>query len=444
MEVIQSISDFIWSKLLVPLLLGTGVYLFVRLRFISFRRLPESFRTLIGKYSTCKDRGEISYFQALATGLSATIGIGNIAGVATAISLGGPGALFWMWITAIVGMAIRYTSAFLAVKYRKIDPDGSVRGGPMYYLTEGLHLKWLGIIFSICTVIATLGIGNMVQTNTVASELYDAFGIPKIVTGIIIGALVGLVIIGGIKRIGKVASALTPFMAAVYISGALIVLCINYKNILPTFKLIFLQAFSATSAIGGFAGASILFTIRMGVARGLFSNEAGLGSSPMIYAASKTDDPMKTGFISMLGPFIDTIIVCTMTGLVIISTGMWKSGETGAVLTAKSFQVALPHGRYIVTAGIVLFAISTCISWSYYGDKGIEFLAGRKAIMPYRYIYIVALPVGAIFQLKLIWNLADIANALMALPNLLGLLLLSNIVVKYTLKRETNHFSQTF
>jgi len=438
MEVIQSISDFIWGKLLVPLLLGTGLYLFIRLRFISLRKLPESFKTLIGRYSTKKDKGEISYFQALATGLSATIGIGNIAGVATAISLGGPGALFWMWVTAIVGMATRYTSAFLAVKYRKIDPDGSVRGGPMYYLTEGLNLKWLGIIFSICTVIATLGIGNMVQTNTVASELYDAFGVPKIVTGVIIGILVGLVIIGGIKRIGKVASALTPFMAIVYISGALIVLCINYKNILPTFKLIFLQAFSTTSAIGGFAGASVLFTIRMGVARGLFSNEAGLGSSPMIYAASKTDDPMKTGFISMLGPFVDTIIVCTMTGLVIISTGMWNCGETGAVLTAKSFQSALPYGRYIVTAGIILFAVSTCISWSYYGDKGIEFLIGKKAIMPYRYVYIIALPVGAIFQLKLIWNLADIANALMALPNLLGLLLLSNIVVKYTFKKEFN------
>ena len=435
MEVIQNISDFIWGKLLVPLLLGTGLYLFIRLRFISIRKLSESFKTVFGRYSTGKDKGEISYFQALATGLSATIGIGNIAGVATAISIGGPGALFWMWVTAIVGMATRYTSAFLAVKYRKINSDGSVSGGPMYYLTEGLNLKWLAVIFSICTVIATFGIGNMVQTNTVASELYDAFGIPKIITGLIIGILVGLVIIGGIKRIGKVASALTPFMSIIYLVGALIVLCINYKSIIPTFKLIFYCAFNSTSAIGGFTGASVLFTIRMGVARGLFSNEAGLGSSPMIYAASKTNDPAKTGLVSMLGPFIDTIIVCTMTGLVIISTGMWHSGDTGAVLTAKSFQSALLYGRYIVTAGIVLFALSTCIGWSYYGDKGMEFLIGKKAIIPYRYLYIIALPIGAIFQLKLIWNLADIANALMAIPNLTALLLLSNVVVKYTLKK---------
>ncbi|MBN1897797.1 MAG: sodium:alanine symporter family protein [Spirochaetes bacterium] len=435
LQLTKNISDVLWGYLLAPLLLGTGLFLFIRLRLLSIRKIGQGFKLTFTKRTTSEGKGEISKFEALCAGLASTIGIGNIAGVATAISLGGPGALFWMWVTAFLGMATRYTSGFLGARYRRISRDGTVSGGPMYYLTDGLNLKWLAVIFSLFTVIATLGIGNMVQTNTVARELKDAFGIPHLMSGLVIGLLVGLVIIGGIKRIGKVASLLTPVMSLVYIGGALIVLGINYQNIIPSFKLIFYHAFNPTAAAGGFAGSVVLFTMRMGVARGLFSNEAGLGSTPMIYAASKSDKPMNTGLVSMLGPFIDTIIVCTMTGLVIITSGLWQSGDTGAVLTARSFQSAFALGRYFVTFGIILFALSSSIGWSYYGDKSIEFLFGRKGILPYRIIYITALPVGAVFQLKLVWNFADIANALMALPNLVGLLLLSHLVVSYTFKK---------
>ncbi len=425
--IISKTSNYLWQIILMPLLLGTGIFLTIRLGFIQLFKLKESFKLVFRKE---EEKGEITYFQALAAGLSGTVGVGNIAGVATAIAAGGPGALFWMWITAIFGMAIKFTSATLAHLYRKEKLDGSIRGGPMYYLKDGVGSPFLASLFALFTVIATFGIGNMTQSNTVAHIAFDTFGIPKIVTGIVIAFLAGLVIIGGIKRIGKVASALTPLMGFIYLTSALIILVLNYDKLPHAFKLVFSKAFSSTAAAGGFLGSTVLYTIRMGVARGLYSNESGLGSSPMIYATIKTDNPVKAGLLSMLGPFIDTIIICSLTGLTIIVTSEWLSGKTGAVLTSSAFSKVIPSGNIIVAISIILFAFSTLISWSYYGDTGIEYLFGPKSVLYYRILFIIAIPVGAIFKLTTIWNLSDIANGLMAIPNLIGLLLLHKQVVK--------------
>jgi AGCS family alanine or glycine:cation symporter len=368
------------------------------------------------------------------TALAATIGTGNIAGVATAIALGGPGAIFWMWLTALIGMATKYSEAVLAVKYREVDARGKHVGGPMYYIKNGLgeHWHWLGFLFALFGMIAAFGIGNMVQANSVADALHSSeFKVPTNITGIVIAVLAGSVILGGISRIATVAVKLVPFMAIAYVGGALIIILMNIADVPAALSLIINSAFTGTAATGGFAGAAIWAAIRFGVARGIFSNEAGLGSAPIAHAAAKTNDPIHQGMIGMLGTFIDTIIVCTMTALVIILTGAWTSGENGAGLSILAFSHALPGvGAHIVTFALVVFAFTTILGWSYYGERCAEFIFGVKAILPYRILWLIAIPLGAMGKLGLIWLLADVLNGLMALPNLIALILLSPMVFK--------------
>ncbi len=441
---LDTIAGHVWGVPLIALLLGTGLFLTYKLILIQVRGFGHGVAITSGKYDNPNLKGQLTHFQALSAALSATIGIGNIGGVATAIYFGGPGAIFWMWVSAFFGMAIKYTSCTLAIKYRKIDPDGNVRGGPMYFIELGMKKKYkpLAYMFAICTAIAAFGAGNLVQSNTVAHSLIDAFGISEASEGMfrwMIGAslatLVGLVIIGGIKRIGQVASYLVPIMSVLYVGSALIILFLNIEHILPSFELIFYHAFNPTAATGGFAGSAVWLTVQWGLKRGLFSNESGLGSAPMAHSAAKVDEPVREGLVAMLGPFIDTIIICTMTALVIIITGQWNSGINGAPLTAHAFDSALPgFGQWMVVIGILLFASSTVISWSYYGEKGIEYLLGDKAKVPYRYVYLLFTLIGARLDLVAAWSFADIANGLMAVPNLVALVALSGTIVAMTKK----------
>ncbi len=433
LTVLNQISGYIWGEPLIILLLGTGIYLTIILRGIQFRALVPSLFLAFTKRD--KDaEGDITHFQALMTALSATVGVGNIAGVATAIAVGGPGALFWMWITGLVGMATKYSEAVLAIKYREKDKLDTMSGGPMYYISKGLGLKWLGTLFAIFGAIAAFGIGNMVQSNSVAHALNAAFGIPYVITGIVLCIGTGFVIVGGIKSIAKVTSAIVPFMILLYLLGAIISLCINFEQIPHAFYLIFHHAFNPIAATGGFAGAIIRETITKGVARGIFSNESGLGSSPIAAAAAKTSNPVRQGLVSMSQTFIDTIVVCTFTGLVIITSGHWTSGETGAALSAHAFDASMPLniGANLVSICLAFFAYSTLLGWSYYGEKCIEFIFKEKVIMPYRIIFTAAVLVGAVIKLELVWTFADIANGLMAFPNLVGLLMLSRVVVEET------------
>ena len=382
-----------------------------------------------------KESGDISSFESLMTALSATVGTGNIAGVATAIFLGGPGAIFWMWITAIFGMATKYAEAFLAIKYREKNPNGEYVGGPMYYIKNGLSQKfsYLAYFFALFGMIAAFGIGNGVQSNSVAQVVTNEFEIDKLTVGIVIAFLVTLVILGGIKSIGKTASKLVPIMSLIYIIGGLYIIMINYNEIPKIFFMIIESAFTGSAASGGFAGATIWMAIRFGVSRGVFSNEAGLGSSPIAHAAARTNSPIKQGSVSMLEPLIDTIIVCTITAFVILLSQSWLSGVNGAALTSNAYEQGLPSfGKYIVIFGLVLFAFSTIIGWSYYGEKCAEFIFGNRIIIPYRIFWIIIIPVGAVIELNLVWLIADIMNALMALPNLIALVLLSPIVFKET------------
>ena len=382
-----------------------------------------------------KESGDISSFESLMTALSATVGTGNIAGVATAIFLGGPGAIFWMWITAIFGMATKYAEAFLAIKYREKNLNGEYVGGPMYYIKNGLSQKfsYLAYFFALFGMIAAFGIGNGVQSNSVAQVVTNEFEIDKLTVGIVIAFLVTLVILGGIKSIGKTASKLVPIMSLIYIIGGLYIIVINYNQIPTIFFMIIESAFTGTAASGGFAGATIWMAIRFGVSRGVFSNEAGLGSSPIAHAAARTNSPIKQGSVSMLEPLIDTIIVCTITAFVILLSQSWLSGVNGAALTSDAYEQGLPlFGKYIVIFGLVLFAFSTIIGWSYYGEKCAEFIFGNRIIIPYRIFWIIIIPVGAVTELNLVWLIADIMNALMALPNLIALVLLSPIVFKET------------
>jgi len=428
------ISDFLWgSPITLLVLLGTGVYLTIRLRFVQLTGFKHSLQLISGKYNDPDDEGEVSHFQALSTALSATIGTGNIAGVATAISLGGPGALFWMWITAIIGMATKFTECTLSLKFREIDEDGQVAGGPMYTLLHGLKMKKTAMAFAFFALIASFGIGNMVQANSVVDGLvYLNPGAREYawVIGLVMATLVGLVILGGVRRIARVASAIVPFMALMYITAAMIVLLNNIAEIPAAFSTIITYALNPW-AVGG---AAVGEAIRWGVARGLFSNEAGLGSAPIAHAAAKTKEPVREGLVSMMGPFIDTLIVCSMTGLVIIVTGSYIDRPeqlVGAALTAAAFGRELGGGGAVVVGiGLTLFAFSTIIAWSYYGDRSAKFLFGEKAVMPYRVIYTLAVIIGAAVPLQLVWNIADITNLLMALPNLLSLVLLAGLVRK--------------
>jgi len=452
LNIIDTIDGYVWGLPLIILLVGTGIFVTIRNRFVQIRGFRHSLQLISGKFDKPHHKGEITHFQALSAALSATIGTGNITGVATAVAVGGPGAIFWMWVTAVFGMAIKFTSCTLAVLYRRIDPDGYVRGGPMYFIEMGLgrRFKFLAYMFAFCTAVAALGTGNMVQANSVADGLVAVTGeggteagfLIRLGIGILIAVMVGLVIVGGIKRIGRVASRLVPFMSVIYVLSALTVLFISYEMILPAFQLIFKHAFTPTSAAGGFAGATVWVTLQKGVTRGIFSNESGLGSAPMAHAAAKVDEPVREGLVAMIGPFIDTLLICTMTGLVIIVSGEWTSGLDGTPLTAQSFETILPSwGRSMVSFGLVLFAYSTIISWSYYGEKGIEYILGRPSVLPYKIVYLLFLPLGATLKLDLVWGFADIANGLMALPNLVAIIGLSGVVAaaarKYFGERRT-------
>jgi len=561
---IEKAQSFAWGPFTIILLLGAGLYYTIILKGLQFRAFKHAVELITGKYDDPGHPGEITHFQALSAALSATIGTGNIAGVATAIATGGPGAIFWMWMVGLVGMVLKYASSVLSQKFRAIDKDGIVSGGPMYYLEHGLKQKWLGVLFALFTVIASFGIGNMVQANSVAApfasmymsrvvgssliresdivnwkelvkglkkidipaeerlwllldptskeiiknssseteldekskatliaglnsviekkEFYDEEifkgmklgdktdyykqkGIKKLsnaevqcfnrllledlypdaissgetekwiklTVGLILALLTAVVIIGGIKRIGAFASKIVPFMCIIYILGALYILITHFSFLDDALKMIFTYAFKPMAPIGGFAGAVVMTTIRFGVARGLFSSEAGLGSAPIAHSAAKTDEPVREGLVAMLGPFIDTLTICTMTALVIICTGVWSNGQTSSVLTMTAFEKGIPYiGEYIVSFGIIFFAFSTLVSWSYYGDRGAEYLLGHKAVGIYRWIYVILIPIGAALQIKLVWNISDVFNAFMAFPNLIGVLGLSGVVIAMT------------
>ncbi|MDH5612789.1 MAG: sodium:alanine symporter family protein [Gammaproteobacteria bacterium] len=439
-DLLNDLNGFVWGPAMLILILGTGLYLITGLRFMPLRYIGYGFRMLWAGRKKFGD-GDIAPFKALMTSLAATIGTGNIAGVATAIFLGGPGALFWMWCTALVGMATKYAEAVLAVHYREIDEQGNHIGGPMFYIKNGLkkHWAWLGTAFAIFGALAGFGIGNTIQANSVADVLNSKFGYSHLLSGLVMAAFVALVLIGGIKRIADVAGKLVPFMAITYVVAGLIVLILNASEIPAALSLIFTHAFTPVAATGGFAGAAVWAAIRFGVARGVFSNEAGLGSAPIAHAAATTDSPVRQGTIAMLGTFIDTLVICSITGLVIIVTGAWTSGETGAVLSSLAFETALPGvGDYVVTFGLSIFAFTTLLGWSFYGEKCVEYLFGVRSIVPFRVLWVIAIPIGATAKLSFIWLLADTLNALMALPNLIALLLLSPLVFKLTREYFSN------
>ena len=418
---------------LIIILIGTGIFVTISLGFIQIKRLRHSFEVVLGKYDDPDDEGDVTHFQALSAALSATIGIGNIAGVAIAIRLGGPGALFWMWVTALLGMALKYAECTLSHRYRVINEDGSASGGPMYYIEKGLGPKWksLAVFFASCAVICSFCTGNMNQANTIA-QTFASYNVPIWFSGLFIAFLVGLVIIGGIKRIAAVASRLVPTMAILYVLGALIIL-INHSNyIVPSFISIFKEAFSLEAGWGG-----LLTVIMWGVRRGLYSNEAGQGSAPIAHAAAKTKESAREGAVALMGPFIDTIIVCTMTGLAILSTNVLNTTDlTGALLTREAFRSGFSFapdiGSFIVNIAVLLFAYTTMVAWSYYGDRSIEYLAGPKAIKPYRWVYVFFNFLGAVLPLTFVWNFGDIALSLMTIPNLIGVILLTGSLKKIT------------
>lgn len=451
LEWVGRVSGWVWGWPMLIFLVGTGIYLTFLLRGLQFRTLGHSLYLALVKRKESGGEGDISHFQALMTALAATVGTGNIAGVAAAISLGGPGALFWMWITGLVGMATKYAEAVLGVRYRIVDQRGEMAGGPQYYLSRGVGGRLgrsLGFLFALFASIAAFGIGNMVQSNSVADALNSSFGVPPLWTGIVIAVLTALVILGGIQSIGRVTSVFVPVMIVFYMLGALVVLAINWRGIDDIFIYVLQDAFRPAAAAGGFAGATLMAAVRWGVARGVFSNESGLGTGGIAAAAAKTHQPVTQALVSMTQTFIDTIVVCSMTGFVIIATGSWMqvdpatgAGYTGAPLTVQAFSTGLPGnwGGYIVSLGLALFAYSTILGWSYYGEKNIEYLVGARAILPYRILFILAAFTGAwVLTLpnaggfQLVWGFADIMNGLMAFPNLIGLLLLSGVVARET------------
>ena len=445
-EIINTINGWAWGAPMLLLIAITGIFLTLGLKAYPILNIKKGF-SLLWSSRKGKGEGDISGFNALMTSLSATIGTGNIAGVATAIAMGGPGALFWMWIIALIGMATKYAEAVLAVHFREKDENGNFVGGPMYYIKNGLgeNWKWMAVAFAFFGMIAGFGIGNGVQANSVADVMHSSFKVPELATGIIMAVLAALVLLGGIKRIATVAGKLVPFMAIAYIIGGCILLVVYFDRIPDAFSTILTYAFTPISAVGGFAGATVWAAIRFGIARGVFSNEAGLGSAPIAHAAAQTNNPVQQGTIAMLGTFIDTLIICTITGLVIVASGAWQvidpeTGKalSGATLTSTAFGQGLPSiggfnlGEMIVTFGLVIFAFTTLLGWSFYGEKCAEYLFGVKSIIIFRIVWVLAIPVGATFQLDLAWLVADTLNALMAIPNLVALLLLSPVVFKLT------------
>ena len=441
MEVIVSlvnqVNSLVWGVPMLVMILGVGLFLSIGLKLMPVLKLGTGFKLLWSGRIPEKDadvKGQISPFNALMTSLSATIGTGNIAGVATAIAVGGPGALFWMWCTALVGMATKFSEAVLAVKYREEDEHGNHIGGPMYYIKNGLGSKWawLGTLFAFFGAFAGFGIGNTVQANSVADALSSNFHVEPWITGVVMMLLVGAVLMGGIKRIADVAGKLVPLMTIFYVVSGLAVLVVYIDDIPAAFALVVKSAFTPVAAQGGFAGAAVWAAIRYGVARGVFSNEAGLGSAPIAHAAAQTNNPVTQGLVAMLGTFIDTLVVCSITGLAIVVSGAWSSGENGAALTSYAFSHAFPIGNYVVAVALAIFAFTTILGWSFYSEKCVQFLFGVNAIKPFRLIFTLVVPIGAIAKLEFIWLLADTLNAMMALPNLIALLLLSPVVFRLT------------
>lgn len=428
-QLISDISNSVWGPPLLILLLGTHVFLTFRLRIIQ-RYLITAIRLSL-KRST-EGTGDVSQFGALTTALAATIGTGNIVGVATAVAAGGPGAVLWMWLTGVFGIATKYSEALLSVKYRIKTPDGLMAGGPMYVLERGMHQRWLGIIFAALTAISAFGIGNMVQANSISAMVQETFGIETWATGILLTALTAVVILGGIKSIASVCERLVPFMAIFYVLGCAIILVINWQTVPSTIALIFQAAFNGQAMVGGFLGAGMKEAIRYGVARGLFSNESGLGSAPIVAAAAQTKNPVRQALVSSTGTFWDTVVVCAMTGLVLVNSGEWTTGAQGAALTKAAFADIPLVGPIVLTVGLLTFVFSTILGWSYYGEKAAEYLWGSKVILPYRLLWVAAVMLGSVLSLPLVWSFADIANGLMAIPNLISLLALQAVLVAET------------
>lgn len=447
---IVAYNDYVGGYALLILLIPTGIYFIFKLNFLNIRKLGHSINIIRGKYDKKEDKGDINHFRALTTALSATVGTGNIVGVALAIYYGGPGAVFWMWITGFLGMILKYVECTLSNKYRKFNSDGTVAGGPMYYMEIGLKdklgkfAKVLAIIFAAATVICSLGTGNMAQSNSISDALSTNYSIPDWITGLVLTTLVLLVIIGGIKRIASVTAKLVPFMAVLYVLSTLTVIAFNYEDIPHAFYLIFHDAFTGTAATGGFIGSAFIMTLIWGVRRGLFSNEAGQGSAAIAHAAAKTKYPAREGLVASVGPLVDTLIICTLTALLIVVTGVWDSGEKGVGMTIMGLskgltKLGIEHtGRHIVGVGLLLFAFSTMISWSYYGSNAANYLLGEKYIKPYRYLFGIFVFFGSIWGIDLVWHFVDMVITFMTIPNLIALLLLTPVVVKET----RNYFAE--
>ncbi|MFH5822045.1 alanine/glycine:cation symporter family protein [Georgenia sp. AZ-5] len=431
-------GSVVWGPfVLIPLLLGTGLYLTVRLGGLQFRKLGPALRLALVQRADEGADGDISHYQALTTALAATVGVGNIAGVATAIHVGGPGALFWMWVTGLLGMASKYSEAFMGVRFRTTDARGEKSGGPQYYLARAIPNRLglvLSVLFAVFAVLASFGIGNMTQSNTVATSVEGSFGVPTWATGLVLTVFVGAVLIGGIRSIGRVTAGFVPMMIVFYVLGSLVVLLLNVGDIPAALVLILTDAFTGTAAAGGFLGSTFILALQFGVARGIFSNESGMGSAAIAAAAAKTRHPVRQGLVSMTQTFIDTLIVVSMTGLVIITTGAWDSGIEGAGMTAEAFNEGLPGGwgHYLVTIAVVFFAFSTVLGWAYYGERCVERLVGIRGVAPYRAVFTLVVLLGATTQLDVVWSFSDVMNGLMAIPNLVGLLLCSGLIARET------------
>ncbi len=433
----STLNSYVWGWPMIVLLMGTGLLLTLVTGAVQFRRLGFALHEVLGKITRGGGgKGDVRPFQAVATALASTVGVGNIAGVATAICLGGPGAVFWLWVSGLLGMATKYAEIVVAMHYRGPDASGTMRGGAMYVLKKGLGWPWLGGAFALLTALAAFGIGNMVQANSVADALKATFNLPTWITGVVLVVLTAVVILGGIKSIANVTQWLVPFMALFYLAGAAVVLVLYAGKLPHALGLIFEGAFSGTAAVGGFVGSTVMLALRYGVARGLFSNEAGLGSAPMVHCTADTDHPVRQGMYGIFEVFVDTLLICTATALVILVTDTWHSGSTGAALSAKAFETGLPgtFGDIVVTGGLTLFAFSTLLGWSYYGETGVVYLLGAKAAKPYRLAWLVFVYLGATGSLHLVWNIADTLNGLMAIPNLIGLL--ASIPLLVRLQRE--------
>lgn len=428
---VAKLGNIVWGPPMLVLLVGTHIYLTFRLRFIQ-KYIGKAIKLSLTR--TSEGEGDVSHFGALTTALAATVGTGNIVGVATAVGLGGPGAVFWLWITGVFGIATKYAEALLSVKYRVKNQLGQMAGGPMYVLERGLKMKWLGVLFALFTAIAGFGIGVGVQANSIADMVKNTFNIPPWITGLVIAVLTAIVIIGGIKSIARVCEALVPFMAIVYILGCLIIILMNISALPGAIVTILKSAFTGQAMVGGFAGAGVIQAIRYGVARGVFSNESGLGSAPIAAAAAQTPNPARQALVQMTGTFWDTVVICLLTGLVLVTTGAWQTGLKGAALTKAAFEQIPVVGPITLTLGLLTFVYSTILGWSYYCEKAVEYLFGTKAVMPYRWLWVAVAFIGSVMSLGLVWDIADVLNGMMAIPNLISLIALSGVLVAETKK----------